>query len=425
MNNIKKIFILTVGLTLGLYAQAQDKILTPDISYAGTPRTCTIGGINISGVEGYEDYMLTGISGLQVGQEIEIPGSEITNAVKRYWRHGLFSDVLISADSIVGRKIYLHIALKTRPRVSTINYEGLKKSERDDMEQKLGLLKGSQITPNMIDRAKILAKKYFDDKGFKNAEIVINQHEDVANKNEVILDVVVDKKQKMKVHTITIDGNKELADSKIKGGLFKKGAFAKTHEAGKISGFLKAKKYTPERWETDKKKLIEKYNELGYRDATIIRDSVWNNDSKHVNIYIKIDEGQKYYLRNITWVGNTVYTTDYLNNIFGMKKGDAYNQKLLHKRLNEDDDAAANLYYNNGYVFSSINPTEVNIVGDSIDLELRVIEGPQAYLSHIRINGNDRLYENVVRRELRTKPGDLFSKEAFIYADCSTYMLWC
>jgi len=414
MNNIKKAIILTVGLTLGLYVQAQDKILNPDISYAGTPRTCSIGGINISGVEGYEDYMLTGISGLQVGQEIEIPGSEITNAVKRYWRHGLFSDVQITADSIVGRKIYLHIALKTRPRVSTINYEGLKKSEREDMEQKLGLLKGSQITPNMIDRAKILAKKYFDDKGFKNAEIVINQHDDVANKNQVILDVVVDKKQKMKVHTITIEGNKALADSKIKGGLFKKGAFAKTHEAGKISGFLKAKKYTPERWETDKKNLIEKYNELGYRDATILKDSVWNNDPKHVNIYIKLDEGQKYYLRNITWVGNTVYTTDYLNNIFGMKKGDAYNQKLLHKRLNEDEDAAANLYYNNGYVFSSINPTEVNIVNDSIDLELRVIEGPQAYLSHVRINGNDRLYENVVRRELRTKPGDLFSKEALM-----------
>jgi outer membrane protein insertion porin family len=414
MNNIKKVFILTVGLTLGLYAQAQDKILNPDISYAGTPRSCVIGGINISGVEGYEDYMLSGISGLQVGQEIEIPGSEITNAVKRYWRHGLFSDVQISADSIVGRKIYLHIALKTRPRVSAINYEGLKKSERDDMEQKLGLLKGSQITPNMIDRAKILAKKYFDDKGFKNAEIVINQHDDVANKNQVILDVIVDKKEKMKVRTITIDGNKALADSKIKGGLFKKGAFAKTHEAGKLSSFLKAKKYTPERWETDKKKLIEKYNELGYRDAVILKDSVWNNDPKHVNIYIKVDEGHKYYLRNITWVGNTVYTTDYLNNIFGMKKGDVYNQKLLHKRLNEDDDAAANLYYNNGYVFSSISPTEVNIVGDSIDLELRVVEGPQAYLSHVRINGNDRLYENVVRRELRTKPGDLFSKEALM-----------
>ena len=325
-----------------------------------------------------------------------------------------FSDVQISADSIVGRKIYLHIALKTRPRVSVINYEGLKKSEREDMENKLGLLKGSQITPNMIDRAKILAKKYFDDKGFKNAEITIRQRDDVANKGNVILDVIVDKKEKMKVRNIFIEGNKALSLSKIKGGLFKKGAFSKTHEAGKLGSFLKAKKFTPERWETDKKNLIEKYNEYGYRDATILKDSVWNVDPKHVDIYLKVDEGQKYYLRNITWVGNTVYPTQRLNAILGLKKGDVYNQKLLEKRVSKDDDAVANLYYNNGYVFSSINPTEVNIDGDSIDLEMRVTEGPQAYLSHVRINGNTRLYENVVRRELRTKPGDLFSREALM-----------
>ena len=202
--------------------------------------------------------------------------------------------------------------------------------------------------------------------------------------------------------------------SKIKGGLFKKGAFSKTHEAGKLGSFLKAKKFTPERWETDKKNLIEKYNEYGYRDATILKDSVWNVDPKHVDIYLKVDEGQKYYLRNITWVGNTVYPTQRLNAILGLKKGDVYNQKLLEKRVSKDDDAVANLYYNNGYVFSSINPTEVNIDGDSIDLEMRVTEGPQAYLSHVRINGNTRLYENVVRRELRTKPGDLFSREALM-----------
>ena len=415
MNNIKKaFFILAAGMTCSVPAFAQDKILHPDISYAGTPRSCIIGGINISGIEGYEDYMLTGISGLQVGQEITVPGTEITNAVKRYWRHGLFSDVQISADSIVGRKIYLHIALKTRPRVSVINYEGLKKSEREDMEKKLGLLKGSQITPNMIDRAKILAKKYFDDKGFKNAEITINQRDDVASKGNVILDVIVDKKEKMKVRSIIIEGNKALTSSKIKGGLFKKGAFAKIHEAGKLSSFLKAKKFTPERWATDKKNLIEKYNEYGYRDATLLKDSVWNVDPKHVDIYVKIDEGQKYYLRNITWVGNTVYSTLQLNSILGMKKGDVYNQKLLDKRVSKDEDAAANLYYNHGYVFSSINPTEVNIDGDSIDLEMRVTEGPQAYLSHVRINGNTRLYENVIRRELRTKPGDLFSREALM-----------
>ena len=415
MNNINKVFIIfAAGLTSAVPAFAQDKILYPDISYAGTPRSCIIGGINISGVQGYEDYMLSGISGLPVGQEITAPGADITNAVKRYWRHGLFSDVQISADSIVGRKIYLHIALKTRPRVSVINYEGLKKSEREDMENKLGLLKGSQITPNMIDRAKILAKKYFDDKGFKNAEITIRQRDDVANKGNVILDVIVDKKEKMKVRNIFIEGNKALSLSKIKGGLFKKGAFSKTHEAGKLGSFLKAKKFTPERWETDKKNLIEKYNEYGYRDATILKDSVWNVDPKHVDIYLKVDEGQKYYLRNITWVGNTVYPTQRLNAILGLKKGDVYNQKLLEKRVSKDDDAVANLYYNNGYVFSSINPTEVNIDGDSIDLEMRVTEGPQAYLSHVRINGNTRLYENVVRRELRTKPGDLFSREALM-----------
>ena len=393
---------------------AQEKIVNPDITYAGMPRECTIAGIAVSGVEGYEDYVLTGVSGLSVGQAISVPGNEITEAVKRYWRNGLFSQVIISADSLIGDKIYLHIHLAVRPRVTDINYIGLKKSEREDMEQKLGLLKGNQITPNMIDRAKILAKKYFDDKGYKNAEITIMQRDDVANKNQVYLDITVDKKMKMKVHEITIEGNEKISDKKIKGGLFKKGAFASTHEAGKMSTFLKKKKYTPERWKEDKQKLIAKYNENGYRDATILEDSVWNYDDKHVNVYVKVDEGQKYYIRDIKWVGNTVYTTDRLNDLLTMKSGDVYNQTLLEKRLRGDDDAVGNLYWNNGYVFSSIDPTEVNIVGDSIDIEMRVQEGPLARLSHVRINGNDRLYENVIRRELRTKPGDLFSKEALM-----------
>ncbi len=393
---------------------AQEKIINPDITYAGMPRECTIAGIAVSGVEGYEDYVLTGVSGLSVGQAISVPGNEITEAVKRYWRNGLFSQVIISADSLIGDKIYLHIHLSVRPRVTDINYIGLKKSEREDMEQKLGLLKGSQITPNMIDRAKILAKKYFDDKGYKNAEINIMQRDDVANKNQVYLDISVDKKQKMKVHEIIIEGNEQITDKKIKGGLFKKGALTSTHEAGKLSTFLKKKKYTPERWKEDKQKLIAKYNENGYRDATILEDSVWNYDDKHVNVYVKVDEGQKYYIRDIKWVGNTVYTTDRLNDVLTMKGGDVYNQTLLEKRLRSDDDAVGNLYWNNGYVFSNIDPTEVNIVGDSIDLEMRVQEGPLARLSHVRINGNDRLYENVIRRELRTKPGDLFSKEALM-----------
>lgn len=411
MNFIKVLTTICL-LVSGFAAQAQDKIVHPDISYAGTPRTVTIAGIAVTGAEGYEDYMLTGISGLSVGQEVELPGDEITNAVKHYWRYGLFSDVSVGVDSLIHDKAYIHIRLRLRPRVSTINYVGVKKSERTDLEERLGLLKGAQITPNMVDRAKILAKKYFDDKGFKNADIQIVERDDVTSKNHVILDIIIDKKEKMKVRSITISGNHALKASKIKGGFLKKGAFAKTHESGKLATFLKAKKFTPERWKTDKQNLIDKYNELGYRDAVIVSDSVWNADDRHVNISLKVDEGKKYYVRNITWVGNTVYTTDFLNASLGMKKGDVYDQKLMKKRLSEDEDAVGNNYWNTGYLFYSLNPTEVNIVGDSIDLEMRIFEGPQAHINHVRINGNDRLYENVVRRELRTKPGDLFSKEA-------------
>lgn len=391
---------------------AQQKIVTPDIVYSGTPKTYKLAGLTVTGIEGYEDYVLTGISGLTVGQELEVPGTAITDAVKRYWKHGLFSDVSISADSIVGDNIYLKIHLAPRPRISTINYNGLKKSEREDMEKKLGLLKGGQITPNMIDRAKILAKKYFEDKGYKNAEVFIRQRDDVAAKNQVILDIDVDKKEKLKVRSIIIDGDNQLGEKKIKGTLFSKGAFAKTHEAGKLSNLLKSKKFTPERWSEDKKNLITKYNEYGYRDAMILKDSVWNVDPKHVDIYVKVDEGKKYYIRNIKWVGNTVYSTDYLSRLLDMKKGDVYNQTYLNKRLSQDEDAVGNAYWNNGYLFYNLQPTEVNIVGDSIDLEMRITEGQQARINRVKINGNDRLYENVVRRELRTKPGDLFSKEA-------------
>ena len=412
MTKINKVLMLLALSGVTLTMSAQQKIVNPDITYSGTPKTYKLAGLTVTGIEGYEDYVLTGISGLTVGQELEVPGTAITDAVKRYWKHGLFSDVSISADSIVGDNIYLKIHLAPRPRISTINYNGLKKTEREDMEKKLGLLKGGQITPNMIDRAKILAKKYFEDKGYKNAEVFIRQRDDVAAKNQVILDIDVDKKEKLKVRSIIIDGDNQLGEKKIKGTLFSKGAFAKTHEAGKLSNILKSKKFTPERWAEDKKNLITKYNEYGYRDAMIVKDSVWNVDPKHVDIYVKVDEGKKYYIRNIKWVGNTVYSTDYLSRLLDMKKGDVYNQTYLNKRLSQDEDAVGNAYWNNGYLFYNLQPTEVNIVGDSIDLEMRITEGQQARINRVKINGNDRLYENVVRRELRTKPGDLFSKEA-------------
>ncbi|MCH5302474.1 MAG: outer membrane protein assembly factor BamA [Prevotella sp.] len=403
-------FLLLALLPSG--SAAQEVIVNPDINYAGTPRNCIIGGLTVEGAVGYEDYMLLGLSGLSVGQEIEVPGQAITNAVKAYWRHGLFSKVAITADSLVGSKIYLKIHLALLPRVSSINYSGVKKSEREDLESKLGMYKGMSMTRNVLDRAKTLATRYFDEKGYKNAEINITQREDLTGDNQVILDVDIDKKEKMKIRSIIIDGNADLTDKQIKGSMFKKGALGKLHEAGKFANFFKAKKFTAERYEEAKQQLIDKYNELGYRDMAIEEDSVWNNDEKHVNVYLRVDEGQKFYLRDIHWVGNTVLTTNDLNRILDMKSGDVYNQRYLSKRLKEDADGVHDRYYNSGYVFSDITPMEVKVVGDSVDLEIRVSEGPQARLNNVRIYGNDRLYEEVVRRELRTKPGDLFNKEA-------------
>lgn len=394
------------------YAQQNEKIIKPSIEYSRTPQNYIIGGIKVEGVKNYDDYLLVGISGLSVGQRISIPGDEITMAVKRYWKNGLFSNVRIELDSIVGQKAYLCVKLTQRPRISQINYNGVKKSEKEDLEAKLGLIKDAQLTPNMIDKAKILAKRYFDEKGYKNAEIAIVQKDDVSAPDKIIVDVNVDKKTKIKVNQIIIEGNQALTLKQIKGTMFTPGAFKKTNEKGKFAEWFRPKKFIEEKYEEDKDNLIAKYNELGYRDAVIVTDSVWANDEKTVNVYVKIDEGQQYHIRNIDWAGNTVYNTENLANLLRMQKGDVYNQKKLDDRLNMDEDAISKLYLNNGYVFSRIDPVEVNIDGDSIDLEMRITEGTQATIGHVRISGNDRVYENVVRRELRNKPGDLYNQEA-------------
>ncbi len=391
---------------------AQTVQVKPQVDYSRTPRTYTIGGISVGGVNNYDEYLLIGLSGLSVGQRVTIPGDDITKAIKRYWKNGLFSNVKISVDSLVSDSAFLHIELTKRPKISQINYPGLKKSEREDMQAKLGLVEGNQLTPNMIDRAKILAKKYFDEKGFKNAEINIVQRDDVAQPGKVIVDVNIDKKSKVKVNHIYINGNSNLSEKEIKGTLIKKGALKSIHERHNIGSWFRSKKFTDAKYKEAKDNLIDKYGELGYRDALIIADSVVPHDEKSVDVYLTVEEGNRYYIRNITWVGNTLYTTDYLQYMLRMNKGDIYNQKLLNERLSSDDDAIGNLYYNNGYVFYRLDPREMNIVGDSIDLEMRITEGIQAHLSHVKIMGNERVYENVIRRELRNKPGDLFSKEA-------------
>ena len=391
-------------------AMAQKTIVKPTILYTNTAHKYTIAGINLSGVDNIEPAVAIGLSGLSVGDVVSVPGDEITNAVKRYWKHGLFEDIVITADSIIGDKIYIGIALKQRPRVSQLNIKGVKKSEREDIEQKIGIIKGNQITPDIIDRAKKIIKNYYDDKGYKNAEINVVQRPDVTGDDRVIVDVNITKKDKIKVHRIYIEGENALSEKRVKY------AMKKTREKTRLDNLwhaiFRSKKFTDERFAEDKEKILSRYYENGYRDARIVKDSVIMYDDSSVDIYLDIEEGNKYHIRSIKWVGNSVYSTAWLDYVLRLKAGDVYNQNQLEERLFTDEDAVKNLYFNEGYVFLKLLPIEARVENDSVDLEIRMVEGTQATINRVTISGNDRLYEEVVRRELYTLPGSMFSMEA-------------
>lgn len=413
IRNMYKRIIFTIALAFAFFTGfAQEKSaeidssgVKPTIEYSNSPKKYEIAGITVSGVKNYEDYVLIGFSGLSVGQKVSIPGEEITGAVKRFWKHGLFSDVKINATKIVGSKIWLEIALKQRSRISEITFIGVKKSDKEDLEPKLGLVKGNQITPNLVDRAKKMIAKHYEEKGYRNVAIEIRQKEDLSKENNVIVEIQVDRKTKTKVHKIYITGNSALKASSLQWTM------KKTNERGKLLNLFRQKKFVGTDYAADKELIIAKYNELGFRDARIISDSVVQYNEKSVDVFMNIEEGRKYYIRNIKWIGNTVYPSDVLSDVLRMKRGDVYNQKLLEQRTQSDEDAVANvLYMDKGYLFFNLEPVEVNVEKDSVDLEMRIYEGQKATINKVEIRGNDRLYEHVIRRELRTKPGQLFSK---------------
>ena len=393
---------------LGAAAQVQapvDTVFNPQIAYTGIPRTYEIADIQVKGADNYEDYIVIGYSGLKVGDIVQVPGDDISDAAKRLWRQGLFGNVEIAIDKIAGDKAWLVINLREQPRISDVHYNGMKKGERKDIEEMLQLHKGNQITQNIVNRAKDLVKKYYAKKGFGNADVNVMLREDLSNKNEMIVDVNVDKNEKVKVHKIYIDGNEVLSDNAIQR------VMKKTNEKGKLRNLFRQKKFVKNDYEDDLQRIIDKYNEKGYRDAKILKDSVVAYDDKTVDVYIDLEEGKKYYISDVTWVGNSLYPTEVLDEVLGIKPGDVYNQKLLAQRTTEDEDAVSNLYLNRGYLFYNLVPIEKQVKGDSIELEMRMIEGPQARINKVTINGNDRLYEKVIRRELRVKPGELFSRD--------------
>ncbi len=406
-----KIFLLTllslllVGTVLPMHAQtSNDTIYNPRVLYSAMPRTYEIAGISVEGAPNYDDYLILGYAGLKVGDRVAIPGDDITNAVKRLMRQTLFAQASIVLEKTVGDKAWIKIVLRTQPRIAEVKYIGAKKGEIKDLQDRLQLVKGNQITQNIVNRIESIVEQFYKDKGFGNATCKVRLREDLSNKNEMFVDIVIDKHSKVKVHKIYINGNEVLSDRTIKRTM------KKTNEKNDILKLFSQKKFVESDYQDDLNRILDKYNEKGYRDASIVADSVVPYDDSKVDVYIDVNEGKQYYIKDINWVGNTIYPNEYLDYFLDMKPGDVYNQKLMRKRLNEDDDAVANLYMDHGYLFYQLVPIEKEISGDSVSLEMRMIEGPQARINNVVINGNDRLYEKVIRRELRVRPGALFSK---------------
>ena len=423
MRKILAQILLLSGLSL-LSSQLRAQTDTPEppksdkveINYA-RPTNYRIADIAITGGEGYDNAVLISLSGLNVGDLVEVPGIAFSDAVRRFMRNGYFDNARIIAKKIEGNQIWIEIQLKQRPKISQVTFTGVTKSERKDLEERTGLRAEMQLSPNIIDRTKQLVKKYFDEKGYSDMTVEVEQKNDLSKQNHALVTVVIDKKSKIKVSQIEFVGNKELSNNALRASMKKTNetfSLGKGRAWSSILEIFSQKKFIEKDYKEDLNNLLTRYHEAGYRDAEILSDTIVKDpqNPKRIKIQIKLDEGKKYYIKSLRFVGNTKYPTEYLNAMLGIKSGEIYNQKRLENRLSVDEDAVANLYYNNGYIFAHIDPIETGIVGgDSVNLDLRITEGPQATISKVLIKGNDLVYENVIRRELYTKPGKLFSKE--------------
>jgi outer membrane protein insertion porin family len=400
MKNIL-ISLVLFAITISIHAQTPDSSAVTFFDYE-KPRDFTIMDITVTGVKFLQTNYLVNISGLTAGEKIQIPGEQITQAIDKFWNLGLFSDVKITATKIEGASIWLDIHLTERPRLSKLTLHGLNKNDTKDVNDKIKLKPGNQITENVLNNTETIIKKHFNDKGFFNCTVQIVQKADSSPGNKVFLDITVDKGKKVKIQDINFIGNENFTDARLRKTL------KKTKQ--RSINFFKPSKYLDSQYKEDKKHLIEFYNKNGYRDARITGAKLTKIDKKRIGLEVDVEEGIKYYVRNITWVGNTKYGSAALARVLGMKKGDVYDQSKIEKRLMSDDDAVTSQYMDEGYLFFGVDPVEANIEGDSIDLEMRISEGPQATINRILIKGNTKTNEHVIRREIRTIPGDLFSK---------------
>lgn len=408
MRLFRHISFYLLGLVFAIQATAQDTTTTQNaplgnIDYS-FPKTYEIGGIMISGTSYYDKNVLQVLSGLSVGQKIRIPGDDISKAITTLWKQKLFDDVKIKViDLTADNKITLEIFLQEKPRLSTFSIKGLRKSKATTLRDELTLKSGQIITDNLLSSTRAQIKKFFTDKGYLDADASFDIIPDDTRKNTSKLRITVNQGEKIKIHRINFLGNTTVPGKKLRRAL------KKTKEKRR---FLAKSRFIENDYEDDKQLIIEKYLSLGYRDIEIISDSVYRHNKKTLNIDIKINEGTKYYFRDIKFIGNTKYTSKQLTDLLKIKRGDVYNQAMLDSRINmsQTDLDISTLYMDDGYLFFRIEPVEVLVENDSIDLELRISEGPQARINKVTVSGNTKTSDHVILRELRTKPGQLFSR---------------
>ncbi|MGI4833153.1 MAG: outer membrane protein assembly factor BamA [Janthinobacterium lividum] len=367
-----------------------------------------LGGITVTGARYLDPNTLIGLSGLKLGDPITIPGDDLAKAIRKIYAQGILADISVSESRIEGNKLYLEFNVRERPRLSKFTFEGISKGQSDDLEKKIKLIRGKVVTDALVSSTRTQVRKFYNNKGYLDAKVVMRQVADSTLSNSVALKIDVDKGKKVRIHEIDFEGNKAFKDSKL-ARQFKK---TKARTAFKI---LTPGKFQRTEFEADKAKLIDFYNNEGYRDASIVSDSI-ERDEKGLIVKVKVDEGLKYYFRNITWNGNYLYDSKTLASVLGIKAGSPYSKETLDKRLtyNPTGQDITSLYMNDGYLFFQIDPVETKVEGDSIDIEMRITEGVQARVKDINIAGNTKTSDHVIRRAIRTLPGDKFNRELLI-----------
>jgi outer membrane protein insertion porin family len=399
-----ELLILFLLLLFTTFSSAQET------SY-GNGKKYILGGIEVKGLQSYNEQTVKTFTGLREGQPITVPGDQISAVIKKLWDLELFSDINFYISNIEGDKVFLELDIVERPTLSKVTVYGIKKKKIDEIIKETDLKKGKKVTESFISNTRNYIENKYKKDGYLNAKVTIATAVDTSDTNAESMVVNIKTGDKVKIKKITIDGNKMLSDKQLRKALKN----TKKQQFGRV---WKKSKYIDADYKEDLARMVDKYAEKGYRDARVLSDSITVLNDKKINIDIKVEEGNKYYFGNIEFVGNSVYTDRQLNQVLGINKGDTYNGVLLRERIADDSKPDAeditNLYQNNGYLFSQINPVEVSAQNDTINFEIRIIEGKETFLNHVYVEGNDKTNDHVIFRELRTRPGQKYSKDNIV-----------